>query len=74
MASYGIGTKLVTGAPVNGVYKLVKIDNIPVSKKSSGKHSITVRKQIWRSFENGMITGYRLTYISDLLNPTSNLY
>jgi nicotinate phosphoribosyltransferase len=25
---YGIGTKLVTGAPVNGVYKLVEIDNI----------------------------------------------
>ncbi|MFN5754191.1 MAG: nicotinate phosphoribosyltransferase, partial [Pseudanabaena sp.] len=48
---YGIGTKLVTGVPVNGVYKLVEIDNIPVSKKSSGKQSIAGRKQIWRSLE-----------------------
>ncbi len=67
---YGIGTKLVTGAPVNGVYKLVEIDNIPVSKKSSGKQSIAGRKQIWRSFENGVITGDRLTHISEL--PQSN--
>ncbi len=61
---YGIGTKLVTGAPVNGVYKLVEIDNIPVAKKSVGKQSIAGRKQIWRSFEQGVITGDRLTHIS----------
>ncbi|NUN65991.1 nicotinate phosphoribosyltransferase [Pseudanabaena biceps] len=61
---YGIGTKLVTGAPVNGVYKLVEIDNIPVSKKSSGKQSLAGRKQIWRNFENGIISGDRLTHIS----------
>ncbi|TYQ23737.1 nicotinate phosphoribosyltransferase [Pseudanabaena sp. UWO310] len=67
---YGIGTKLVTGAPVNGVYKLVEIDNIPVSKKSSGKQSIAGRKQIWRSFENGVVIGDRLTHISEL--PNSN--
>jgi nicotinate phosphoribosyltransferase len=67
---YGVGTKLVTGAPVNGVYKLVELDNIPVAKKSIGKQSIGGRKQIWRSFENGMITGDRLTYISQL--PQSN--
>lgn len=63
---YGIGTKLVTGAPVNGVYKLVEIDNIPVSKKSSGKQSIAGRKQIWRSFENGMIIDDRLAHISEV--------
>ncbi|MBD2148776.1 nicotinate phosphoribosyltransferase [Pseudanabaena sp. FACHB-1277] len=61
---YGIGTKLVTGAPVNGVYKLVEIDNIPVAKKSVGKQSLAGRKQIWRSFEHGVITGDRLTHIS----------
>ena len=61
---YGLGTKLVTGAPVNGVYKLVEIDNIPVAKKSSGKESIAGRKQIWRSVENGVITGDRLTHAS----------
>lgn len=66
---YGIGTKLVTGAPVNGVYKLVEIDNIPVSKKSSGKQSIAGRKQIWRSFENGIIAGDRLTHISEFPRP-----
>ena len=63
---YGIGTKLVTGAPVNGVYKLVEIDNIPVAKKSSGKQSIAGRKQIWRSFENGIIVSDRLTHISNI--------
>ena len=61
---YGIGTKLVTGAPVNGVYKLVEIDNIPVAKKSIGKQSIAGRKQIWRNVENGVVTGDRLTHIS----------
>jgi nicotinate phosphoribosyltransferase len=63
---YGIGTKLVTGAPVNGVYKLVEMDNIHVSKKSVGKQSIAGRKQIWRSFEHGVITGDRLTHISEI--------
>jgi len=67
---YGIGTKLVTGAPVNGVYKLVEIDNIPVSKKSSGKQSIASRKQVWRSFENGVIKGDRLTHISEIPNSS----
>ena len=66
---YGIGTKLVTGSPVNGVYKLVELDNIPVSKKSIGKQSIAGRKQIWRSFENGIIKGDRLTHISDIPQP-----
>jgi nicotinate phosphoribosyltransferase len=66
---YGIGTKLVTGAPVNGVYKLVEIDNIPVAKKSVGKQSLAGRKQIWRSFEHGVITGDRLTHISEIPQP-----
>ncbi|PZO44150.1 MAG: nicotinate phosphoribosyltransferase [Pseudanabaena frigida] len=69
---YGIGTKLVTGAPVNGVYKLVEIDNIPVSKKSSGKQSIAGRKQIWRSFENGVVIGDRLTHISEIPQPNEH--
>lgn len=50
---YGLGTKLVTGAPVNGVYKLVEIDQIPVMKKSSGKVTYPGRKQIFRSFTKG---------------------
>ncbi|MBE9049716.1 nicotinate phosphoribosyltransferase [Nostocales cyanobacterium LEGE 11386] len=46
---YGLGTRLVTGPPVNGVYKLVEIDGIPVMKQSSGKVTYPGRKQIWRS-------------------------
>ncbi len=46
---YGVGTKLVTGDPVNGVYKIVDIDGIPVMKESSGKFTYPGRKQIFRS-------------------------
>jgi nicotinate phosphoribosyltransferase len=45
---YGIGTKLVTGQPVNGVYKLVEIDDIPTMKLSTDKISYPGRKQIFR--------------------------
>ncbi|MBF2004873.1 MAG: nicotinate phosphoribosyltransferase [Chlorogloeopsis fritschii C42_A2020_084] len=48
--AYGVGTRLVTGKPVNGVYKLVEIDGIPVMKESSGKMTYPGRKQIFRSF------------------------
>ncbi|WP_346293619.1 nicotinate phosphoribosyltransferase [Sphaerothrix gracilis] len=57
---YGIGTKLVTGTPVNGVYKIVEIDGIPVMKKSSGKVTYPGRKQIFRRFAGEKITGDRL--------------
>ncbi|NEO25796.1 MAG: nicotinate phosphoribosyltransferase [Kamptonema sp. SIO4C4] len=45
---YGIGTKLVTGQPVNGVYKLVDIEGIPTKKESSNKATYPGRKQIFR--------------------------
>jgi nicotinate phosphoribosyltransferase len=45
---YGLGTKLVTGTPVNGVYKLVEIDGVPVMKASSGKTTYPGRKQIFQ--------------------------
>jgi nicotinate phosphoribosyltransferase len=45
---YGIGTRLVTGETVNGVYKLVEIEQIPVMKTSSGKATYPGRKQIFR--------------------------
>jgi nicotinate phosphoribosyltransferase len=53
---FGIGTQLVTGSPVNGVYKLVEIDGIPVMKDAPGKRTYPGRKQIFRSFENGKMT------------------
>jgi nicotinate phosphoribosyltransferase len=57
---YGIGTQLVTGTPVNGVYKLVEIDNIPVMKESPGKITYPGRKQIFRTVTNGQIQRDRL--------------
>jgi len=57
---YGVGTKLVTGDPVNGVYKLVEIDNIPVMKEASGKFTYPGRKQIVRHCQDGIVTRDRL--------------
>jgi nicotinate phosphoribosyltransferase len=50
---YGLGTKLVTGSPVNGVYKLVEIDNIPTMKQSPGKMTYPGKKQIFRELIDG---------------------
>jgi len=61
---YGLGTKLVTGTPVNGVYKLVEIDGVPVMKASSGKATYPGRKQIFRGAENR-----RLGLMSESLQP-----
>jgi nicotinate phosphoribosyltransferase len=57
---YGLGTKLVTGEPVNGVYKLVDIDGTPVMKESSGKMTYPGRKQIFRRYEGEQIVSDRL--------------
>jgi len=48
---YGLGTRLVTGTPVNGVYKLVEIDGIPVMKESSSKATYPGCKQVFRHYE-----------------------
>ncbi|MGI0487324.1 nicotinate phosphoribosyltransferase [Pantanalinema rosaneae CENA516] len=63
---YGIGTQLVTGTPVNGVYKLVEIDGIPVMKESEGKSTYPGRKQIFRQIQNGQVTGDRLGLMSEM--------
>lgn len=60
IAGYGIGTKLVTGSPVNGVYKLVEIDGTPVMKVSSSKVTYPGRKQIFRKLQNGQLVSDRL--------------
>jgi nicotinate phosphoribosyltransferase len=62
---YGIGTGLVTGKPVNGVYKLVEIDGIPVMKQSSGKVSYPGRKQIFREFVKGELKEDTLGLVSE---------
>ncbi len=62
---YGIGTRLVTGKPINGVYKLVEIDGIPVMKQSSGKVSYPGRKQIFREFVKGELKKDTLGLVSE---------
>ena len=57
---YGVGTRLVTGEPVNGVYKLVEIDDIPTMKQSSHKMTYPGRKQIFRRYDQGVIKSDRL--------------
>jgi nicotinate phosphoribosyltransferase len=57
---YGLGTKLVTGSPVNGVYKLVEIDGVPVMKESNSKTTFPGRKQIFRRWRDGQAVGDRL--------------
>jgi nicotinate phosphoribosyltransferase len=53
ITGFGVGTRLVTGSPVNGVYKLVEIDNIPTMKRSVGKMTYPGKKQIFRQFKAG---------------------
>ncbi len=65
---YGVGTKLVTGAPINGVYKLVEIDGIPVMKNSKGKVTYPGRKQIWRSHQGGTIQKDKLGLVGEELS------
>lgn len=67
---YGLGTKLVTGSPVNGVYKLVEIDSIPTMKQSSSKVTYPGRKQIFRVFEASEIRSDRISLISE--TPTDS--
>lgn len=45
---YGIGTKLVTGTTMDGVYKLVEIDGKATMKQSSSKQTYPGCKQIFR--------------------------
>lgn len=65
---YGVGTRLVTGSPVNGIYKLVEIDGIPTMKQSSGKTTYPGRKQVFRRFNacgHSQIQGDRLGLASE---------
>ena len=63
---YGIGTKLVTGSPVNGVYKLVEMDGIPTMKGATGKVTYPGRKQIFRQLDqHGQWVSDRLDLMSD---------
>ncbi|MBE9029606.1 nicotinate phosphoribosyltransferase [filamentous cyanobacterium LEGE 11480] len=67
--SFGFGTKLVTGTPVNGVYKLVDIDGIPVMKEAAGKITYPGRKQIFRTIRRGQIQSDRLGLSTEIAHP-----
>lgn len=62
---YGLGTRLVTGTPVNGVYKLVEIDGIATMKQSSSKATYPGRKQIYRQGFEGKLIKDRLALASE---------
>lgn len=62
---YSIGTQLVTGSAMNGVYKIVEVEGIPVVKHSTGKVNYPGRKQIFRRFEKEQIQGDRLGLITE---------
>jgi nicotinate phosphoribosyltransferase len=63
---YGLGTRLVTGNPVNGVYKLVEIDGIPTMKASSQKMSFPGKKQIFRRENDSIIQQDRLGLVTEI--------
>ncbi len=62
---YGLGTRLVTGTPVNGVYKLVEIDGIPTMKQAPNKVTYPGRKQIYRQIVEGKLIKDRLAIASE---------
>ena len=69
---YGLGTRLVSGSPVNGVYKLVEIDGIPVMKEAIGKSTYPGRKQIFRHIQDGEIIGDRLGLLGEDINNSAS--
>lgn len=72
---YGIGTKLVTGDPVNGVYKLVEIDGIPTMKAAAGKITYPGRKQIFRQIDaTGEVKGDRLGLMTEAPITTTDYH
>ncbi|MBE9182316.1 nicotinate phosphoribosyltransferase [Oculatella sp. LEGE 06141] len=62
---YGLGTRLVTGTPVNGVYKLVELDGVATMKESSSKASYPGRKQVYRCYDNNQWQSDCLTLVTE---------
>ena len=64
ITGFGIGTKLDTSEDtpyLECAYKLMEYAGIPRFKKSPGKVTIPGRKQVFRQFENGKMSGDILT-------------
>ena len=69
---YGLGTRLVTGSPVNGVYKLVEIDGIPVMKESTSKVTYPGRKQIFRQYDGDRLVKDELGLATELCSSNTH--
>ena len=69
ITGYGLGTKLVTGTPVNGVYKLVDMDGVPVMKEAAAKITYPGCKQVFRTVDQGQFRGDRLGLMTDCPQP-----
>ncbi|MGF1492991.1 MAG: nicotinate phosphoribosyltransferase [Microcoleaceae cyanobacterium] len=67
---YGLGTKLVSGAPVNGVYKLVEVAGRPVMKESRDKATYPGRKQILRKLQHGQVVQDQLVLMDQPLSSS----
>ena len=67
--AYGIGTKLVTGTPFNGVYKLTDLEGKPVMKRSHNKETYPGRKQIFRRWDGERLLGDRLGLVTETPQP-----
>ncbi|MBD2483020.1 nicotinate phosphoribosyltransferase [Planktothrix sp. FACHB-1365] len=68
---YGLGTKLVTGTPVNGVYKLVEIEGKPVMKEATGKTTYPGRKQIFRTLKQGQLMADEIGLMTEPMESES---
>lgn len=65
---YGLGTNLVTGSPVNGVYKLVDLDGTPVMKESTSKVTYPGRKQVFRRYDGDVMAADNLGLATESQN------
>jgi nicotinate phosphoribosyltransferase len=73
---YGIGTSLTTSidAPaLDGTYKLQEYAGSARRKRSPGKETWPGRKQVWRRYADGLMTGDVLSIEDDTQNGTSLL-
>ena len=62
--TFGVGTRFSTSADapyIDSVYKLVEIDNRPVTKLSTSKVTKPWAKQVFRRFEDGIMRGDVIT-------------
>jgi nicotinate phosphoribosyltransferase len=65
---FGVGTSLTTSSDVPSldcVYKLQEYAGLPRRKRSTGKATWPGRKQVWRRYHDGRMTGDTLSLESD---------